>query len=106
MDVVAASTIEAISPVVNQLMHSLKTSCCPAEQEIAVEMALRESLANAIVHGNHEDLHKQVHVCCACDAKRGMLIVMKDQGRDSTHRGFRAHSLAKVFSPNTGEGSS
>ena len=80
MDVVAARTIEAISPVVNQLMHSLKTSCCPPEQEIAVEMALRESLANAIVHGNHEDLHKKIHVCCACDAKRGMLIVVKDQG--------------------------
>jgi len=40
-------------------MHSLKTSCCPPQQEIAVEMALREALANAIVHGNHEDLHMQ-----------------------------------------------
>ena len=80
VDVVVASTIEAISPVVDQLMHSLKTSCCPPEQEIAVEMALREALANAIVHGNHEDLHKKVRVCCACDAKRGMLIVVKDQG--------------------------
>jgi len=80
VDVVVASTIEAISPVVDQLMHSLKTSCCPPEQEIAVEMVLREALANAIVHGNHEDLHKKVRVCCACDAKRGMLIVVKDQG--------------------------
>lgn len=80
VDVVVASTIEAISPAVDQLMQSLKTSCCPPEQEIAVEMALREALANAIVHGNHEDLHKKVRVCCACDAKRGMLIVVKDQG--------------------------
>jgi serine/threonine-protein kinase RsbW len=81
VDVVVASIIEAISPTVDQLMQSLKTSCCPPEQEIAVEMALREALANAIVHGNHEDLHKKVHVCCACDAKRGMLIVVKDQGK-------------------------
>lgn len=80
VDVVVASTIEAISPVVDQLMQLLKTSCCPPEQEIAVEMALREALANAIVHGNHEDLHKKVRVCCACDAKRGMLNVVKDQG--------------------------
>ena len=79
-DVVVASTVEAISPVVDKLMQLFKTSCCPPEQEIAVEMALREALANAIVHGNHEDLHKQVRVCCACDAKRGMLIVVKDQG--------------------------
>ena len=80
IDIVVASTIEAISPVVDQLMHSLRTSCCPPEQENAVEMALREALANAIVHGNHEDLHKEVRVCCACDPKRGMLIVVKDQG--------------------------
>src|SRR5256884_8041384 len=70
VDVVVASTIEAISPAVDQLMQSLKTSCSPPEQEIDVEMALREALANAIVHGNHEDLHKKVRVCCACDAKR------------------------------------
>lgn len=79
-DVVVASTVEAISPIVDSLMQSLKTSCCPPEQEIAVEMALREALANAIVHGNHEDPHKKVRICCACDAKRGMLIVVKDQG--------------------------
>jgi serine/threonine-protein kinase RsbW len=79
VEVVVASTIEAISPVVDQLMLSLKTSCCTPEQEIAPEMALREALANAIVHGNHEDLRKKVRVCCACDAKRGLLIVVKDQ---------------------------
>ena len=76
-DIVVASTVEAISPVVDQLMQSFKTHCCPPEQEIAVEMALREALANAIIHGNHEDLHKKVRGCCACDAKRGMLIVVK-----------------------------
>ena len=80
VDVLVASTVEAISPVVDKLMQSFKTSCCPPEQEIAVEMAIREALANAIVHGNHEDLHKQVRICCACDSHRGMLIVVKDQG--------------------------
>jgi hypothetical protein len=40
-------------------MQSLRTSCCPPEQENAVAMALREAPANAIVHGNHEDLHMQ-----------------------------------------------
>lgn len=40
-------------------MQSLRTSCCPPEQENAVAMALREALANAIVHGNHEYLYMQ-----------------------------------------------
>src|SRR5437867_12505074 len=97
VDVDVASTIEAISPAVDQLMHSLKTSCCPPEQEIAVEMALREALANAIVHGNHEDLRKKVRVCCACDATRGSLIVEKDQGE-----GF---DLLTLPSPSAGHSS-
>jgi len=80
VDMVVASRVKATSPVVDRLIQLFKTACCPPEQESAVEMALREALANAIVHGNHEDLHKKVRVCCACDAKRGMLIVVKDQG--------------------------
>jgi serine/threonine-protein kinase RsbW len=80
VDVLVASTVEAISPVVEKLMQLFKNSCCPAEQEFAVEMTLREALANAIVHGNREDPHKQVRICCACDSKREMLIVIKDQG--------------------------
>ena len=96
VDLVVASTIEAISPAVDQLMPSLNASCCTPEQEIAVEMALREALANAIVHGNHEDLHKKVRVCCACDAKRGLLLVVKDQGD-----GF---DPSKIPSPVAGRG--
>ncbi len=80
VDVLVASTVEAISPVVDKLTRLFKKSCCPPEQEFAVEMALREALANAIVHGNRQDPDKKVRVCCACDSKRGMLIVIKDQG--------------------------
>ncbi|MGH9711841.1 MAG: ATP-binding protein [Candidatus Acidiferrales bacterium] len=80
VDVLVASTVEAISPVVDKLMQLFKTSCCPPEQGFAVEMALREALANAIIHGNRQDPHKKVRICCACDAKRGMLIIVKDQG--------------------------
>jgi len=80
VDVLVASTVEAISPVVDELMELFRTGCCPPEQEFGVEMALREALANAIVHGNRQDLGKRVRVCCACDLKRGILIVVKDQG--------------------------
>ncbi len=80
VDVLVASTIDAISPVVDKLMQLFKTSCCPPEQEFAVEMALREALANAIVHGNRQNPDKKVRICCACDSKHGMLLVIKDQG--------------------------
>ena len=76
-------------------MQSFKSNCCPPKQENAFEMAFREALADAIVHGNHEDLHEKVRVCCACDAKRGVLIVVKDQGE-----GFDA---SKIPSPLAGQ---
>jgi len=80
VDVLVESKIEAINPVVEKLMQLLTTNCCPREQEFAVQTALREALANAIVHGNHGDTRKKVRVCCGCDLARGILIVIRDEG--------------------------
>ncbi len=80
VDLLVASTVEAISPVVDRLMRLFRGGCCPAAHEFAVETALREALSNAIIHGNRENPEKKVLLCCACDAKRGMLIIVKDQG--------------------------
>lgn len=92
---VVVSKIEAISPVVEKLMGLLKENCCKPEQEFAVETALREALANAIIHGNHQDPQKKVRVYCECEPDRGILIVVKDEGE-----GF---DPAKVPSPLVGE---
>jgi serine/threonine-protein kinase RsbW len=80
VDELIESKIEAISPVVDKLMLLLRESCCTPGQKFAVEMALREALANAIVHGNRSDPSKKVRICCACQADRGVLIVVKDEG--------------------------
>jgi len=95
VDVLVASTVKAISPVVDRLMRLFKAGCCAPAHEFAVETALREALANAIIHGNREDPNKKVRVCCACDAKRRMLIIVKDQGE-----GF---DPSKLPSPLVGE---
>lgn len=58
-------------------------------------MSLREALANAVLHGNRQDPRKKVRVCCACEAARGILIVVKDEGE-----GFNPE---KVPSPLAGE---
>ena len=80
VDALVESRIEALSPVVDRLMHVLKKTCCPTEQEFAVETALREALANAILHGNCQDPKKKVRVCCVCDPARGVLIIVRDEG--------------------------
>ncbi len=44
-----------------------------------VEIALREAMANAIIHGNHEDRRKQVHITCRCEPDE-VSIAVKDEG--------------------------
>ena len=95
LDLLVPSATEAISPVVSKLMRLLKGTSCAAEHAFAVETALREALANAIVHGNRLDRGKKVRICCACQKDRGVIIIVKDEGE-----GF---DPTKVPSPLVGE---
>ena len=72
------SEVTAISPFVGKLMLLLRNcSCVPEVGD--VEIALREALANAIIHGNHEDRRKHVHVTCRCGPDE-VSIAVKDEG--------------------------
>lgn len=95
VDVFVESKIEGINSVVQELMRLLTTNCCRREHEFAVQTALREALANAVIHGNHGDTSKKVRVWCGCDSAKGILIVIRDEGE-----GF---DPAKVPSPLIGE---
>ena len=64
------SEISAISPLVERLMRLIEGSHCISGEESAVELALREALNNAVVHGNRLDAHKLVHVRCRCHVRR------------------------------------
>jgi serine/threonine-protein kinase RsbW len=75
------SEIKAISPLVERLMRLIEGSHCVAGEESAVELALREALNNAVVHGNRLDAHKLVHVRCRCKAGKGISLTVSDQGR-------------------------
>jgi len=73
------SEVTAISPFVDKLMLLLRNCGCVSEGVSEVEIALREALANAIVHGNHEDRRKHVHVTCRCEPDE-VSIAVKDEG--------------------------
>jgi serine/threonine-protein kinase RsbW len=75
------SEIKAVSPLVDQLMRLIEGSRCVAGNESAVELALREALRNAVIHGNEMDAHKLVQVRCRCDAGNGVWLTVKDQGK-------------------------
>jgi len=75
------SEIKAISPLVERLMRLIEGSHCITGEESAVELALREALSNAVVHGNRLDAHKLVHVRCRCKVGEGISITVSDQGQ-------------------------
>ncbi len=75
------SKVQAISPLVDRLMLLIKRSQCVSGQEFDVELALREALGNAVVHGNREDPGKKVHIRCRCGPGKEVSIVVTDQGK-------------------------
>jgi serine/threonine-protein kinase RsbW len=74
------SEVTAISPFVDKLMFLLSNCGCITDGVSDVEIALREALANAIIHGNHEDPRKHVHVNCRCEPGE-VSIAVKDEGK-------------------------
>jgi serine/threonine-protein kinase RsbW len=82
------SEVAAISPFVDKLMRLIRKCGCATEGGSDVEIALREALANAIIHGNHENPRKHVHVRCHCKPDE-VSIAVKDEGR-----GFDVNKIA------------
>jgi len=75
------SEIGFISPMVEQLMRLIEAWRCVVGNEFAVELALREALNNAVVHGNAMDPNKLVEVRCRCERGKGVWLIVKDHGR-------------------------
>jgi len=91
------SEVAAISPFVDRLMVLFRKCGCVSQGKSDVEIALREALANAIIHGNHENPRKQVYVRCRCKPDE-VSIAVKDEGR-----GFELNKIADPTAPeNTG----
>jgi serine/threonine-protein kinase RsbW len=82
------SEIRAISPLTDRLMRLIEGSRCVAGDERAVELALREALSNAVVHGNGTDAHKLVRIRCRCELGKGVSIIVTDSGE-----GFDPHAV-------------
>jgi serine/threonine-protein kinase RsbW len=87
------SDVTAISPFVDKFIVLLRGCGCVPEGVSDVEIALREALANAIIHGNHEDPRKHVDVSCRCEPDE-VSIAVKDEGQ-----GFDINSMADPTAP-------
>jgi serine/threonine-protein kinase RsbW len=94
------SKVAAISHFVDSLMLLITKCQCARGHEMDIEIALREALANAAVHGNHEDPRKHVHVRCRCKADEDVSIVVQDEGQ-----GFDPNAVPDPTSAETIESS-
>jgi serine/threonine-protein kinase RsbW len=80
LDVTLRAHLSAISPVVDRTLETVREMGCAREDEINVETALREALANAIVHGCGRDPGKSVQCSVMCEEGLGILVVVRDPG--------------------------
>jgi serine/threonine-protein kinase RsbW len=94
MELTLPSEVAAISPSVDKLMLLIKKCRCAPGNEIDVEIALREALENAVIHGNHQDPRKQVYVSCRCEAEEEVSIIVRDEGQ-----GFDSNALPDPTAP-------
>ena len=79
---VIPSALDALESVVAKSLAVMKQLPCSPDEFDDVELALREALANAILHGNHADPNKKVVVACFCECEEngGLLLVVRDEG--------------------------
>ena len=74
------SNLAIMSPFVDHLMRLIRKFRIADGTEVDIEVALREALANAVIHGNHKDLHKHVYLTMFCVADGEVSIMIRDEG--------------------------
>lgn len=88
------SQLAIISPFVDQLMCFIARFRTGDGSEWDIEIAIREALANAIVHGNHESPRKRVYVTCRCTTDGEVSITVEDEGQ-----GFDSEAVLDPTTP-------
>jgi serine/threonine-protein kinase RsbW len=102
--VTLAADRKSVDPVVEQVMEAVHETGCLNGKEDAVELALQEALANAVVHGAKEDPTKIVECLVACDEGRGVLIIVRDPGEGFDPKSIPACTVGENLYSNHGRG--
>jgi len=79
-EVSLCADVTAISPVVGWVMRLVSELDYAAGKEFEIEMALREALANAVLHGCKADPTKKIECSVSGDCEGGIMIVVRDPG--------------------------
>ncbi len=102
--VTLAADRSAVEPVVAQVMNTIREIKCVDGKEDAIELALQEALANAVVHGAKEDPTKIVECLVACEQDRGVMIIVRDPGPGFDPNAIPSCTLGENIYLNHGRG--
>jgi len=98
LELAMPSEIAAISPAADRVMALLRETHGVAGKETDIELALREALANAVLHGNRRDPRKKVYIHCRVQPGSEVTLVVRDEGS-----GFDLREIAKGRSNGNGD---
>ncbi|HTW58517.1 MAG TPA: ATP-binding protein [Terriglobales bacterium] len=99
-----AARRESVDMVVAQVMDSVRQLNCVNGKADAIELALQEALANAVVHGAKEDPSKIVECLVACEEERGVLIIVRDPGEGFDPNAIPSCTVGENLYSNHGRG--
>lgn len=84
LKVTLAADPRVIDSVVQSIMTTVRGLQSLRGKDDAVELALTEALANAVVHGAKSDHSKIVECDVLCDPAQGIVLVVRDPGTGFT----------------------
>lgn len=79
------ANVDVVSPFVDRVVRFLSGFPWANGNRFEIELALREALVNAIVHGNQEDPQKRVHVQCRITTDGEVSVTVEDEGEGFEH---------------------
>jgi len=79
VDTLLDSTLDSVDTAENQVLRVAEEIGFPEDDLHQIGMAVRETMVNAVVHGNRYNARKKVHLTVS-GARNHLTIVIRDEG--------------------------
>lgn len=79
VDILLESTLDSVDSAEAEVLKAAKESGFEEEDLHKIGMAVRESMVNAVVHGNRYNTRKKVHLQAYTCADR-LVVIVRDEG--------------------------